>query len=59
MVNGFYRPAYLNDLGCCGCETGTAAADQTGGGGFDLSSIPTWAWWVAAGIGAFMILRKK
>lgn len=58
MVNGFYRPAFLNDLGCCGCESSSAAAaDATGG--FDLSSIPTWAWWVAAGIGAFMILRKK
>ena len=57
MVNGMYRPAFLNDLGCCGCQSGTKA-DETGGG-FDLSSIPTWAWIAAAVVGGFLILKKK
>jgi hypothetical protein len=57
MVNGHYRPVgYLGDLGCCGCQ---GSAPATTGSGFDLSSIPTWAWWVAAGVGAFMLLKKK
>lgn len=57
MVNGLYRPSYLNDLGCCGCQGPTATDTSTGG--FDFSSIPTWAWIAAAVVGGFLILKKK
>ncbi len=55
MVNGHYRPAYLGDLGACGCQVG-ATADA--GSGFDLSSIPLWAW-IAAGAAVFLMMTKK
>lgn len=55
MINGMYRPSYMGDLGCCGCQSATP---MQGPSGFDFASIPMWAW-IAAGVGAFFLLSKK
>lgn len=61
MVNGQYRRGLhdLSDMGCCGCgSAGTMPATEPHPG-FDLSSVPTWAWIAAAVVGGFMLLKKK
>ena len=42
-----------------GGSGGGGGSDASGGStsGFDLSSIPTWAWFAGAGVGAFLLLR--
>jgi MYXO-CTERM domain-containing protein len=56
FANGHYTPAYLNDLGCCGCQS--APATTPAPSEFDFHSIPLWVW-IAAGAGAFLLLSKK
>lgn len=55
FANGIYSPRYMNDLGCCGCQSAPTAPVATG---FDPSSIPMWVW-VAAAAGAFILFSKK
>jgi hypothetical protein len=45
----------LADYMGCGCAS--PPADSTAGG-FDLASIPLWAW-IALGAGAFLLMSKK